>query len=305
MEKRRLGKTDMLVAPLGFGGAEIGYEKTDQGTVERLLNAALDAGLNVIDTAECYMDSEEQIGKAVAGRRKDYYLFTKCGHITPDGRRGDAWNAEGVTASIERSLRRLRMDAVDLVQLHSCTLEVLKRGEVIEAMERAKKAGKTRSIGYSGDRDAGKFAVECGRFDTLQTSLSIADQEAIELTLPLAREKNMGVILKRPLANAAWRHDQAPGGYADEYWKRLQKLAYDFCTGAARERTGPDGAAGIALRFAAFQPGVHVALVGTSKPERWRENAQLLAAGPLAPELNGRIRARWKEVAGPDWVGET
>ena len=69
MERRRLGRTDMVVSPLGFGGSEIGYESVSQADVTRLLDAALDAGLNVIDTAECYVDSEALIGAAVRGRK--------------------------------------------------------------------------------------------------------------------------------------------------------------------------------------------------------------------------------------------
>src|SRR5690349_2895831 len=80
MEKRLLGKTGMQVTVLGFGGAEIGYENVAFEQVNRLLHAALDAGLNVIDTAECYPGSEEMIGRAVSSRRKDFFLFTKCGH---------------------------------------------------------------------------------------------------------------------------------------------------------------------------------------------------------------------------------
>ena len=80
MERRRLGRTDMAVSALGFGGSEIGYESVPRETVTRLLNAALDAGLNVIDTAECYADSEVLIGRAVSGRRREVFLFTKCGH---------------------------------------------------------------------------------------------------------------------------------------------------------------------------------------------------------------------------------
>ena len=80
MEKRTMGNTGMEVSVLGFGGAEIGFEGASLGEVERLLGSALDQGLNVIDTAECYMNSEELIGQTMSKRRGDFYLFTKCGH---------------------------------------------------------------------------------------------------------------------------------------------------------------------------------------------------------------------------------
>jgi aryl-alcohol dehydrogenase-like predicted oxidoreductase len=175
----------MRVSVLGFGGAEIGFEHAAPDVVARLLDDALDAGLNVIDTAECYLDSEEKIGQAVARRRRDFYLFTKCGH--PEGPGRDDWRPESLLASIERSLQRLRTDRLDLVQLHSCSEDELRRGDVIAALQRAREKGHTRYIGYSGDGAAARYAVECGAFDTLQTSVSIADQEAIDLTLPLAR----------------------------------------------------------------------------------------------------------------------
>ncbi len=306
LEKRKFGKTDMQVALLGFGGAEIGYEKTDQATVAKLLNAALDAGLNVVDTAECYIDSEVQIGEAIGGRRKEYYLFTKCGNIKPDGSRGDDWSKDGILKSVERSLKRLKTDVLDLVQLHSCSLDELKKGECIEALEAAKKAGKTRYIGYSGDSQAARWAVECGRFDSLQTSVNIADQECIELTLPLAKEKQLGVIAKRPIANAAWRYDAKPdNGYHQEYWRRLQELKYEWAMGEARAKTDASGPAATAMRFTAMQPGVCVLIVGTSKPERWKQNADLMEAGPLAKELHDAIRARWKATAKADWIGQT
>jgi aryl-alcohol dehydrogenase-like predicted oxidoreductase len=306
LERRKFGKTDMNVAVLGFGGAEIGFERTDQATVSKLLNAALDAGLNVVDTAECYVDSEVQIATAIGSRRKEYYLFTKCGHAVDAGGRSPDWSKAGLLKSLERSLTRLKTDAVDLLQLHSCSLDELKKGECIEAVEQAKKEGKTRYIGYSGDSQAARHAVECGRFDALQTSISICDQECVELTLPLAKEKNLGVIAKRPIANAVWRYDKTPdnGGHL-AYWKRLQELHYPFATGDARNLQDANGPAGVAMRFTAMQPGVHTLIVGTSKSERWKQNADLMRAGPLPKELEASIRARWKEVAKSDWVGQT
>jgi hypothetical protein len=218
---------------------------------------------------------------------------------------GADWSKSAILKSIDRSLKRLKTDVIDLVQLHSCALDELKKGECIDALEQAKKDGKTRYIGYSGDSSAAKYAVECGRFDSLQTSVNICDQECVELTLPRAKAQNMGVVAKRPIANAVWRYDSDPGGYNEAYWKRLQALRYEFASGDAGKKEGPDGPAGIAMRFTAMQPGVDVLIVGTTKPERWQQNADLLKVGPLPKELLQSIRSRWKETAKSDWIGET
>jgi aryl-alcohol dehydrogenase-like predicted oxidoreductase len=287
----------MVVSVLGFGGSEIGYQNVTSVTVARLLTGALDAGLNVIDTAECYDDSEILIGKAVGARRYQFYLFTKCGHGA--GWRAN-WRPKALLTSIERSLQRLGTDHLDLIQLHSCSLAELRRGDVIAALEQARERGFTRYVGYSGDGQAARFAIECGRFDTLQTSVSIADQEAIELTLPLARARRIGVIAKRPIANVAWRYSRKPAeSYYQDYWSRLRALDYPFVRGDA------DRAVGTALRFTLTVPGVHTAIVGTAKPERWEENASLLEPGALPASEFDRIRARWRKVADASWVGQT
>ncbi len=297
LEQRRLGRTDLRVSVLGFGGSEIGEESASPATAVRLLAEALDAGVNTIDTAECYDASEELLGKALAGRRDEVHLFTKCGH--PDGWGPGDWRPSSLLSSIERSLRRLATDRVDLIQLHSCSLEVLRQGEVVAALERARARGLARYIGYSGDGAAARHAVECGRFDVLQTSVNVADQEALDLTLPLALERGMGVIAKRPLANAAWRYASKPSEpYHQEYWARLRKLDYPFL------RAVPDAAAGTALRFTLSVPGVHTAIVGTARPGRPAANASLLSPGPLPRADFDAIRARWREVADPGWAGQ-
>src|SRR5262245_324514 len=116
MEKRTLGKTGLQISVLGFGGAEIGFEGATQADVTRLLNSALDAGLNVIDTAAMYRTSETLIGAAVGGRRNDFFLFSKCG-----GMDDNAWKPANLRQSIDNSLKALRTDCLDLIQLHSCS----------------------------------------------------------------------------------------------------------------------------------------------------------------------------------------
>lgn len=287
IERHSFGKTDMQVSMLGFGGYEIGNLTVEN--VSLLLHQALDAGLNVIDTAECYHQSEELIGRAVGSRRSDYYLFTKCGHAAgldlPD------WSPRLLEKSIERSLQRLRTDYLDLVLLHSCSKKLLRRGEIIEVLQRARNAGKTRYIGYSGDRSTAFYAVQSGIFDALETSVNIADQEAIKLTIPAAQERQMGIIAKRPLANTAWKIRQNPTVPVQyKYWRRLTKLNYDFLEDDLNEVVS------IALRFALSVPGVSTAIVGTTNPDHWQQNAALLTAGSLPQAQFEEIRMRWKRV---------
>ena len=297
MEHRKFGKTDMEFTVLGFGGAEIGNEFATQETVTELLNAALDAGLNVIDTAAAYRESEKMIGEAVGKRRKEYYLLTKCGAL--DGFTRYDWSKKGVVETIENSLRNMRTDYLDLVQLHSCSAEELRRGDAIEGLQRAQEKGYTRYIGYSGDNEDARTAIEMDVFDSLQTSVNIADQTPIDGNIPLAAEKQMGIIAKRPIANAVWRHSEKPEStYHHEYWDRIQKLKFDFLNKSLEEATA------IALRFTLTIPGIDTMIVGTKKPGRWSENAKYVAEGNLSDEEFEAIRDRWKEVADESWVGQ-
>jgi aryl-alcohol dehydrogenase-like predicted oxidoreductase len=285
----------MMVAPLGFGGAESGFGEMSREDVDRLLNSVLDTGINVVDTAECYGDGEEKIGRAIAHRRDEFHLFSKCGHSSgidiPD------WDPKLLEQSIDRSLQRLKTDRIDLMQLHSCSEEILRQGSVIEVLQRAKEAGKVRFIGYSGDTRHALYAIQTGAFDALQTSVNIADQECIDLTLPEAERRGMGVIAKRPVANVAWYPKPEHGGYEKDYTERLKELDYEFLKQPLQE------AVGIALRFTLSQP-VHVAIVGTTKPERLSANAADTEKGPLSPEQIETIRHRWKDVSPLDWVGQ-
>src|SRR5256886_17685428 len=117
----------------------------------------MDAGLNVTDTAECYEDSDLLSGRAVGAGRREFYLFTKCGHAR-GWERAD-WRPAALLASMERSLRRLETDYLDLIQLHSCSLAELRRGDAIAPLEQARERGGARYIGYSRDRQAAPLAT--------------------------------------------------------------------------------------------------------------------------------------------------
>lgn len=298
MERRKLGDTDMDVSLLGFGASEIGRFGTSLRDVEFILGHALDAGLNVIDTAECYGDSEEKIGLSVSHRRSELYLFTKCGHAS--GLAWPDWSAELLEASIERSLRRLRTDYVDLIQLHSCSESVLAQGVVWDVLSRAKERGLVRYIGYSGDSRAALLAVRSGMIDCLQISVNVADQEALDETIPEAVSRGIGIIAKRPIANAVWRYGEQPptDTYHLAYWERLRELDYECL------RRSPEEAAAAALRFTIGLPGIATCIVGTTKPGRWQHNASVVRQGPLPAHELEAIRERWREVSqGREWTG--
>jgi len=297
MLRRKLGNTGLEVNVLGLGTSELGRDTVSFEDAHRILNEALDHGLDVIDTAECYRNSEEKIGRSVAHRRGEFKLFTKVGHTS--GLEGEDWSIPMMEKSIDRSLTRLQTEYVDLLQLHTCSLEQLQQGDVIDLLDRAKAAGKTRFIGYSGDGDAAKWAVESGRFDTVQTSVNIADQANIDEVLDLAIGAGVGIIVKRPIANCAWRSEPDPGAYWREYWERLQSLRYDFLD------YGGEGGADIALRFAITHDAVSVAIVGASRPERWSANVRTLDKGPLSAMEYQEIRNRWRTIAPAEWKGLT
>src|SRR2546430_11855688 len=127
----------MKVSVLGCGGAESGYTRVALAAVGRLRASALDAGLNAIDTAECYAGSEALIGRAVGRRRAEYYLFTKCGHAAEDGRAD--WRPRSLVESIERSLRRRSEEHTSELQSQSnivCRLLLEKKKHIHSQLHR-------------------------------------------------------------------------------------------------------------------------------------------------------------------------
>ncbi len=302
VEYRRLGRTNLQVSVVGFGSLSIGLAGTEQHRVSQLLNQALDGGLNMIDTAECYGHPDKNhaeilIGNAIGSRRDEYVLSSKVGHENGHFGQGGDWSSASIQRTIDRSLTRLKTDYLDIVHLHGCTVDVLRSGEVIEALKNARQAGKIRFLGYSGSGSRVRYAIETDDFDVVQLTLNVFEQNAIDDLLPLTRERDIGVIVKRPIGNAVWRFPKRPewGWYA-EYWDLIEPLDYPFFKGDALINAGPEGAAGMALRFLTSTPGVHTAIVGTTSPGRWTQNNGNVTAGLLSAEQYGAIRNKWRAL---------
>ena len=295
MQMTTLGKTGLQVSRLGMGLSEIG-ELLDVEEAARVLDSALDGGINFLDTAACYGNSEELIGRSIVHRRHEYVLATKCGHIA-GGYGGQPWTAQTVKDSIDRSLTRIKTDYLDLVQLHSCDVPVLERGDVIQALLDAREAGKTRFVGYSGDNEAASWAVESGHFDTLQTSFNMVDQRARTRLLGIAETQGLGIIIKRPIANGAWGAESSPKSYADDYFNRAHVMSHmEPIPGA------PDNRIMAALGFVFAHPEVDTAIVGTRNPSHMLSNIQMVEnSNPLPAGAVDELHRRFDQV-GQDWV---
>ncbi len=308
MEYSQLGKTGLKVSRLGVGISEIGFnlKLNDEKQASDVLNMALDRGINFFDTAACYGLGEEFVGRTVSHRRDEFFLATKAGHVAGDYN-GEPWTSKTITDSIDRSLERMRTDHLDLLQLHSCSVEVLEKGEAIRAIQDAKESGKTRFIGYSGDNDNALWAVESGLFDTLQTSFNMVDQNARIRLFPKAIAQGMGIISKRPIANAVWGAAADPGPYAHlpeytvPYFNRAQKMLQ-----AGPVPGAPEDRILLALGFNIAHSEINVAIVGTLNPRHMQRNLEMVENSlPIDDAVVKEIHRRFEDciAADPDeWM---
>jgi len=285
---RPFGRTGLAVSALGLGAGEIGSDELDERDVETLLRTAVDCGVTLIDSARSYGQSEARVGRYLAPVRDLVVLSTKVGYGVegvPD------WTGECIRLGIDQALRRMATDRIEIVHLHSCPIETLERGDVIGALHDARQAGKIRCAAYSGDNEALAWAAASGQFDSLQMSWNLCDQRAASV-IERAAANGLGVIAKRPLANAPWRYAEQPiGQEAEPYWLRWKALEVD-----------PGGLAWdeLAARFAAHFPGVSSAIAGTRQVAHLCHNVELVARGALEPAVVDAIRGRFAAV-GADW----
>jgi aryl-alcohol dehydrogenase-like predicted oxidoreductase len=207
--QRAYGSTGLRVSLLGLGAGQIGDGQVDEAQVGKLLNEVLDQGITLIDTARGYGLSEERIGKHIAHRRKEFVLSTKVGYGV-DGVLD--WTYDCILAGVDRALKLMRTDHLDIAHLHSCPQDTLARGEVINALDRGVREGKIRVAAYSGDNEPLEWALASGRFRGLMCSVNPFDQRAIDRVVTPAGKRGIGLIAKRPIGNAPWLHANQPSG---------------------------------------------------------------------------------------------
>ena len=292
MERRKFGNSGIELSALGYGAGHIGAESIDESEAEKILHTVVDMGINFIDTARGYGLSEERIGKYLSHRRGEIVLSTKVGYGV-DGY--EDWTYDCVREGIERALRVMKTDYIDIVNLHSCPKYILERYDVIKALLDAKSAGKIRAAAYSGENEELWYAVESGLFQGVECSVNICDQNSIDGQIAEAESKGMGVIAKRPIANGPWRYSTQPfGNYCEEYWKRMKKMnlpnfGYDFDE--------------LFLRFTLSAQGVSSAIVGSVNLNNIKRNVELALKGELSMEIYAELRKLFIQYE-ENWRGE-
>lgn len=301
LAKRLLGNTGLLVSALGYGGAPIGFtDPSRQHDFTSLVHEALDAGINFFDTAANYRTSEELLGAALRDHRHAVVLATKCGRTQKQHgaiwEDGEDWSQQGVLSSVETSLRHLRTDYLDLIQLHSPPHRVLDEGEALRGLQRAQQAGKVRFIGVSADGLEAWHAIQLNVFSTLQISYSILEQEPGDDLLPAAHNLGMGVIVKQPIANAIpARAERPPHPDWWRKWEIARRMDWE-ALGASGDGDNGEGRMCLALRWVLSNPAVSTAIVGTTNQEHLQANLEAANAPPLDVRTRQRVCDAYKEA---------
>lgn len=290
LKRRKYGNTGLKVTPLGFGAGHIGDPHTPDHQVEKLLHTLLDSGINLIDTAKGYGLSEERIGKFIAHRRDEYILSTKVGY----GIEGiHDWTYDCIIAGVDLARKTLRTGKIDIVHLHSCNSDILRNNGVLDALNECKNKGWISVSAYSGENSDLQEALNSGLIQAMQTSVNLFDQKSLNDYIPQAEKAGFGVIGKRSLGNVPWIYDEQPyGNYAEQYWLRMKELAYSV------DMDYPE----LAIRFAAYSPGVSSAIIGTNKIESLKSIITAAEKGPLPKSVYRTIRNRYLEI-GKHWEG--
>lgn len=290
METRQLGDSDMRITPIGFGswaigggGWEFGWGAQDDAESVAAIQRALDLGINWIDTAAVYGlgRSEEVVAKAVAGRGEKPYIFTKCSMVWDErGTITHNLTAASIRREVEASLRRLKVDVIDLYQIHWPDPEAdIEEGWT--EMARLKDEGKVRRIGVSNFNVAQmRRAQKIAPITSLQPPYSLLDREVEQDILPFCQENNIGVIVYSPMASGlltgkmtAERVARMPEDDWRKHSPKFQQPRLDrnlrlaSFLGEIGQRHGVS-AAEVAIAWTLRHPAVTAAIVGARRPDQ-------------------------------------
>ncbi|MBN2699388.1 MAG: aldo/keto reductase [Bacteroidales bacterium] len=215
MNYRILGKTGFKISEVSLGTWQVGGrwgEPFSDETADSILNKAIDAGINFIDTADVYGEgkSEEAIGRVLQSRSEQVYVATKCGRkLTPHV--NASYTPEALRGFVEDSLKRLRLEKLDLIQLHCPPTEVYERPEIFELFDRLKEEGKILNMGVSVEKvDEALRAIEYPNVTTVQIIFNMFRHKPAEKFFRLARDKETGIIVRVPLASGLLTGKFAP-----------------------------------------------------------------------------------------------
>jgi 1-deoxyxylulose-5-phosphate synthase len=295
MRYRQLGRTGFKVSEISLGTVEIGMPYgiaengaipvPDEAAASGLLNDALDRGINFIDTARAYGESEAIIGRALRRRRKEYVLASKV--LSRHGQKLSEDQTRDLTAaSVRESLRLLQTDAVDLMMIHCGAGEVLPNPFVFDTLDVLKREGLIRTIGASVyGEEAALTAIEHGGYDCLQIAHNVLDRRPESKVFARAQERGVGLIARSVLLKGALtgRYRYLPAALAG-----LKTTIGQVEALAARERMSlPE----LAYRYLVSQPMPHTALAGTGSVEELAEVIEFSSRGPLSETQMAEIRS--------------
>lgn len=288
MKYNRLGRTELSVSAVGLGGWSFGggldWGPSDESAALHTVCAALDAGINLIDTAPVYGESESLIGRALKGRREKAVLATKCGLVKNGSRTGHDLRPETIVRQLEESLRRLQTDYIDLYQIHYPDPQT-PLAAALDALSRLKTQGKIRYIGLCNvDGAELRRAAHAREIASVQNEYSLLHPQKGEEVLPACRELSAGFIgygtlcggilsgkyKKEPNLRRADARNYFYKCYRGEAFLNAQAKVARIGALAARLETNP---AAVALAWALSAPGVSCALAGARTPEQLERNA--------------------------------
>lgn len=280
MEYRRLGRTDLNVSALALGTVELGLDygiavpgefgRPSEAEAIRLVHTALDSGMNLIDTARAYGESEAVLGRALRGRRDAVVLATKVRTQRNDGTTptGDDLR-QHMLDSLETSLRLLQTEYVDIWQVHNVDAALLAQRELLaEVFADARSSGKARAIGGSTYGVAMPMAaIESDLFGMLQVTYSVLDQRLSDQVLPTAAERDIGIVVRSILLKGALT---ARGDYLPDQLAELRERSRQFR--ALVDDSGLNiSPVQAAVAFGLAHPHIHSVLVGVRSEQELRE----------------------------------